>query len=62
MPKITLGITGFLEIFGRDYGIEEPYWGPLMDDCQSCGPDVSIQLPMGSGAGVLPKISDKCLT
>ena len=28
MPKITLGITGLLEILGRDYGIEEPYWGP----------------------------------
>ena len=29
MPKITLGITGLLEILGRDYGIEKPYWGPL---------------------------------
>jgi len=28
MPKITLGITGLHEILGRDYGIEEPYWGP----------------------------------
>ena len=27
MPKITLGITGLREILGRDYGIEEPYWG-----------------------------------
>ena len=27
-PKITLGITGLHEILGRDYGIEEPYWGP----------------------------------
>ena len=27
MPKITLGITGLHEILGRDYGIEEPYWG-----------------------------------
>ena len=26
--KITLGITGLHEILGRDYGIEEPYWGP----------------------------------
>ena len=25
--KITLGITGLHEILGRDYGIEEPYWG-----------------------------------
>ena len=23
MPKITLGITGLLEILGRDYGIEK---------------------------------------
>ena len=22
------GITGLHEILGRDYGIEEPYWGP----------------------------------
>ena len=29
MPKITLGITGLLEILGRDYGIEKPYWEPL---------------------------------
>ena len=28
MPKITHGITGLHEILGRDYGIEEPYWGP----------------------------------
>ena len=28
MPKITLGITGLLEILGRDYEIEEPYWVP----------------------------------
>ena len=27
IPKITLGITGLHEILGRDYGIEEPYWG-----------------------------------
>ena len=30
MPKITLGITGLLEILGRDYGIEKPYWGPSL--------------------------------
>ena len=28
MPKITLGIKGLHEILGRDYRIEEPYWGP----------------------------------
>ena len=28
MPKITIGFTGLHEILGRDYGIEEPYWGP----------------------------------
>ena len=28
MPKITLGITGLHKILGRDYGIEEPHWGP----------------------------------
>ena len=28
MPKITLGITEFHEMLGRDYGIEEPYSVP----------------------------------
>ena len=28
MPKITIGFTGLHEILGRDYGIEELYWGP----------------------------------
>ena len=28
IPKITLGITGLHEISGRNYGIEEPSWGP----------------------------------
>ena len=28
MPKITIAFTGLHEILGRDYGIEEPYWGP----------------------------------
>ena len=27
MPKITLGITGVPESLGRDYGLEERYWG-----------------------------------
>ena len=31
MTKITLGITGLLEISGRDYEIEKPYWGPCGD-------------------------------
>ena len=26
MSNITLGITGFHEILGRDYGIEDPHW------------------------------------
>ena len=26
LPKITRGITGWHEVLGRDYGIEEPYW------------------------------------
>ena len=30
MPKLTLGITGVPEILGRDYRIEERYWGPLI--------------------------------
>ena len=34
MSNITLGITGFQEILGRDYGIEEPYWGPTLVSCR----------------------------
>ena len=30
MVNNTLGITGLHEISGRDYGIEEPYWGPSL--------------------------------
>ena len=36
MPKVTLGITGLPENLGRDYGIEQPYWGPskvLLSHC-----------------------------
>ena len=29
MPKIAIGITWLNETLDRDYGIEEPYWGPL---------------------------------
>ena len=31
MPKMTFGIPGLHEIWGRDYGIEEPYGGPSME-------------------------------
>ena len=41
MPKITLGITGLHEILGRDYGIEEPYWGPSL---QQCSMDIRVSL------------------
>ena len=34
MPNITLAITGLHEILGRDYGIEEPYWGPTLVSCR----------------------------
>ena len=30
MLKITLVITGLYELLGRNYGIEEPYWGPSL--------------------------------
>ena len=30
MPKVTLGITGLPEIWGRDYGIEKPCWERLI--------------------------------
>ena len=42
MPKIALGITGLLEILGRDYGIEEPYWGPSRRLSAVSGPSVAI--------------------
>ena len=28
MPKIKMGLRDCTKILGRDYGIEEPYWGP----------------------------------
>ena len=28
MPEVSLGVTGFHEIVGRDRGIDESYWGP----------------------------------
>ena len=30
-PIKTVGITGLKKNFGRDGGIEEPYWGPSFD-------------------------------
>ena len=47
MPKIALGITGLLEILGRDYGIEEPYWGPALivdADTERCGYVASLDI------------------
>ena len=46
MPKITLEITGLHEILGRDYGIEEPYWGTslllsLLFNLYSNGPGIN---------------------
>ena len=32
MPKVTLGITGLPEIWGRDHGIEKLYWRPSIID------------------------------
>ena len=29
-PIKTVGITGLKKKFGRDGGIEQPYWGPSM--------------------------------
>ena len=34
MPKITLRNTGLHEIWGRDYGIEEPCWGSSWQSCK----------------------------
>ena len=31
-PIKTVGITGLKKYFGRDGGIEEPYWGPSSID------------------------------
>ena len=40
MPEITLGITGLHELLGRDYGIEEHFWGPLRNGELTCIPSV----------------------
>ena len=35
MPKITLGMTGLRGNWGRDDGIEDPFWGPSTNiDCE----------------------------
>ena len=39
MPIKTVGITGLRENFGRDDGIEQPYWGPSFSVAQ----DIRIQ-------------------
>ena len=36
MPEITLGITRFQEVLVRDYGIEKPYWGPILRETRYC--------------------------
>ena len=47
IPKITLEITGLHETLRRDYGIEEPYWGPslIVDaDTERCGYVASLDI------------------
>ena len=42
MPEITLRITGLHELLGRDYGIEEHFWGPSRYDELTCIPSVWV--------------------
>ena len=42
ITKIALGITGLLEILGRNYGIEEPYRGPSRRLSAVSGPSAGI--------------------
>ena len=48
MPKMTFGIPGLHEIWGRDYGIEEPYWGPSMESGAPVGTCLGPEKAMGS--------------
>ena len=48
MPKITLGIEGSNEIAGRDYGIEETYWGPSSEGV--CSRELPLYLKSASAA------------
>ena len=50
MPKITLGITGLLEVLGRDYGSEEPYWGPSENE-SLFSPGLHYRSPVASRFG-----------
>ena len=45
IPKTTLGITGLQEILGRDYGIEEPYWGPSISNRQWAPANTTYSVP-----------------
>ena len=48
IPKITLGIEGSNEIAGRDYGIEETYWGPSSEGV--CSRELPLYLKSASAA------------
>ena len=45
MPKTTLGITGLLEMLGRDYGIKEPHSEP--SSILPCTPSLRASSPFG---------------
>ena len=45
MPKTTLGITGLLEMLGRDYGIKEPHSQPSF--ILPCTPSLRASSPFG---------------
>ena len=45
MPKISLGITGLHEIFGRDYGIEVSYWGSDLRSAEVTRAEKERKLP-----------------
>ena len=52
MPKITLGITGLLEVLGRDYRSEKPYWGPSENE-SLLPPGLHYRSPVASRFGKL---------
>ena len=49
MPKITLGITGLYEIWGRDYGIEVPCYGSDLRSAEVTRVERERKLPQLKG-------------
>ena len=73
--KVTVAITGLLEVLGQDYGIEEPCWEPFGNPlcCRNCikllyiwnqKSELSVRERYGQCSGYRPYLADRfdCFT